>query len=339
MFHLLGWYNQDNILSILENKKDSTLLIFHSNEDNFIQKLSFQSNEFIFIKTKYVIFNGKSIENGFLVYETKLNLIIYYLNSDPDLILANIKNTDIDIKNGLIISNIIKNDAGNDLIFFLSNIFGINCKLIGIDFEDFQSNSIFYKGNFYHQYFFLFNYDEQLKYEKIDDFWEDYSGPYIITEAFDGGFKNISWQNPIEFYIKKISSLSYQTIENSIKYFPLKIVSMKEDYSIIKLKMDFSKSIDLFYNDISIFSYQYAFIEKCNIGILFNKIRKLKKLKLHNFFILSGDLYQIINEYLKNNTKIAKILSFKSFTGIAANLIVIPTKSIPQLTTNCIFAI
>jgi len=339
MFYLNGWFSKDNILPLLNEKKDSTLIIFHTNEDDFIGKIKINSENIIFIKTSNIILDGKFLDIGFLVYETKLKLVNAFFNSNADLILANLKNSKIDIKNGFILSNIIKNDEGNDLIFFLSSIFGMKCKIIGIDFEKFQNNCVFYNGNFYNHYFFLFSYDNEKNFSYIDEFWEDYLGPFIITDAFDGGFKNISWQNPVHFFLSKIPSLSYQHIENSIKYFPLKIISLKKDYSIIKLKMDFGKSIDLFYNDISIFSYQYAFIEKCNIHILFDKIRKMKKAKKYNLLILTGDLPFIINDYLKNNFKLAKLFSFKSFTGITSNLIIIPTKSIPKLTTNCIFGI
>ncbi|NMC66966.1 MAG: hypothetical protein GYA61_01950 [Spirochaetales bacterium] len=339
MFYLLGWFSEDNLLKLLTEKKDSNLIIFHINQDDFIREIKITSDNIIFIKTSNIILNGKFLDFGFLVYETKLKLVNCFFNSNSDLILANLKNSRTEIKNGFIISNIIKNDEGNDLIFFLSTIFGVKCKIIGIDFEKFQNNCVYYNGNFYNHYFFLFSYDSEINFKYIDEFWEDYLGPYLITDAFDGGFKNISWQNPVQFFLNKIPSLSYQHIENSIKYFPIKIISLKEDYSIIKLKMDFGKSIDLFYNDISVFSYQYAFIEKCNIHILFNKIRSIKKEGKFNLFILSGDLPFIINEYLKNNFKLTKLLSFKSFTGITSNLIIIPTKSIPKLTTNCIFGI
>lgn len=342
MFNYLGYFTKENILIFFEKKINYNLIIFYDEEDDFILKYSKYFKDYLLIKIPKLIVNGKFIKTGFLIYETKLELKVSYLNSNSDLILAKLSNSNLSFKNCFIFSNIIKKDEGNDLIFFLSNIFGMNNKLLGIDFENLSENNIYFKGSFYHTFFLIFESKQELSFTKQDEFWEDYLGPYIITDAFDGGFRNISWQNPVQFYINNIQSLSFENIQKSIKYYPIKIISLKQDYSIVKLKMDFEKSIDLFYNDISIFSYQYAFIEKCNIHILFDCIRKLKKDRIkknQNLFILCGDLSDIIYEYLNNNIKIRKIISFKNLTAINANLIVTPTSSIPIFTTNCLLAV
>lgn len=339
MIFFIGWFNKDNLEKYLNDHKNSNLLIFYITEETFIRELNIYEYNFIFIKLNSFLVKGKFIKDGFLVYETELKLSKYYFDADSDLILGYLKNSNYLFKNCLIISNIIKNDEGNDLIFFLSNIFGKNNNFIGIDFEFLNNNAIYYKGNFYKSFFLIFESEENINFLKTDEFWEDYLGPFIITDAFDGGFKNISWQNPVNFYLSNIPSLSYESIEQSIKYFPLKVLSLKENYSIVKLRVDFTKSLDSFYNDISIFSYQYAFIEKCNIHILFNKIKKIKKINYFHFFVLSGDLAFIISDFLKYNIKVAKNLSIKNFTAITSNLIVLPTSSTPFLTTDCILAI
>lgn len=339
MIHLIGYYDSEEIKKIIINRKDNILLIFHVNEDDKIKDLSIEDENIFFIKVPCLMVKGKIIDHGFLVYETVLKLKLLYFNSNADLVLANIKNSELSINNILILSNIIKNDDGNDLIFFLSNILGMGSKIVGIDYSNIGKNSIYHKSISYESFFIVLESQNMINYLKEDDFWEDYLGPFIISDAFDGGFKNISWQNPVKFFIDNIHSLSFQVIENSIKYFPLKIITLKDDYSIVKLKVDLSKSIEYIYNDISLFSYQYAFIEKCNLNTLFYSFKKLSNSERYNFFTLCGDLFEIIHEVTKNNLNLSKISILKKFTAVPTNLVIIPTKSIPFMTTNCIFAL
>ncbi len=340
MFSLLGYFTKETLQDLIfksSQLNDSVLIVFHVHEDQNISDFNLNSEKIFFIKIPSFIFNGKFLNSGFLVYKADINLKFYCLNANSDLVMAKLNNTSFYVENAFMMTNIVKNDDGNNLVFFLYNFLGIDKKIIGIDFDKIDKNSIFYNGAFYDYFFLVFELKGKPEFAKYDDFWEDYLGPFIITEAIDGGFNNISWQNPIQFFIQKIHSLLYENIENNIKYFPLKVMSLKKDYLIVKLKVDFKRSIDMIFNDISIFSYQYASIQKCNIYLLFDRIKRSKK--KFNFNILSGDLLDIIKEETRFNFNLKRFLALRKFTGIMANILILPTRSTPLLTSDCIFSI
>ncbi|HPB47998.1 MAG TPA: hypothetical protein PLX16_05210 [Exilispira sp.] len=338
MISCLGVFDSNRINDLTDmigkNLEAQFFIIFYIKMDEIVREISSRFKNIVFIKIDYIFANGYKNKDGFIVYQLKKEPSCLFLDSNPDLIAAKLGEQNFKSNSAVIFSNVLKKDEGNNLIFFLYNIFGMDSKLIGFDFDNVE-NAIYYQSKESDYYFILFEIDENIDFEYDISFWEDYEGPFLITGTSNGYFKSILWQNAVQFFHEKLSNISLKDMQENIKFFPLKVQSLKDTVNIIRLKLDFGLSLENIYEDISIFSYQYGYIEKLNSSSFRNSIRKFVRYSKNNFVTFSSDLINLLESEQMLFFRLQNGRILKKLVCIPSNLLVFPTESTPSFTSNC----